>query len=125
MFVTLSLIALVAATIGIGIGWWRYHRDPLPAEDGSFWRDALSGFYVDDFYGRYIVAPGKRIAEWFADFVDPNVIDGAAGGIARGVRDSGSGMSTLQTGQVRWYAGGMAVAGVVMVGLFLFLGGAF
>ena len=123
LFVVLASFILVIAIIGLAWGWWRYTRDPLPVEDGSFWRNALAAFHVDAFYGKYIVAPGKAIASWFADFVDPKVIDGAAHGIGRGVRETGSGGSSIQTGQVRWYASGMAFAGVVLVVLFLLFGG--
>lgn len=123
LFVVLASFILVIAVIGLAWAWWRYTRDPLPAEDGSFWRNALAAFHVDDFYGKYIVAPGNAIATWFAEFVDPRVIDGAAHGIGAGVRESGKGGSTLQTGQVRWYASGMAFAGVVLVVLFLLFGG--
>lgn len=123
LFVVLAALTLVIAIVGLAWAWWRYTRDPLPAEDGSFWRNALGAFHVDEFYGRFIVAPGKAIASWFADFVDPKVIDGAAHGIGAGVREAGSGGRTFQTGQVRWYASGMAFAGVVLIVLFLAFGG--
>ena len=125
LIVVLALFTLVIATVGIVWGWVRYNRDELPAEDGPFWRRALAAFYVDEFYGKYIVAPGKAISEWFAGFFDPKVIDGAAHGIARGVRESGTAARPLQSGQVRWYASGVAIAGVVLIILFLAFGGGF
>ena len=72
-----------------------------------------------------IVAPGKRIAEWFATVVDPKVIDGAAHGIAKTAREAGEGMAAAQTGQVRWYASAIAISGVVLIVLFLAIGGGF
>jgi NADH-quinone oxidoreductase subunit L len=116
---------LVLATIGIALAWVRYKKDTLPEEDSSFWRHALEAYRVDDFYGRVIVAPGKRIAEWFATVVDPKVIDGAAHGIAKTTREAGEGMGATQTGQVRWYATAIAVSGVVLIVLFLAIGGGF
>ncbi len=124
-FVIFAGLVLVIAIIGLAAAWWRYTRDPLPAEDGSFWRNALAGFHVDDFYGRTIVAPGKAIATWSSEVFDRKVIDGVAEGTARGIRDAGSGAGTLQTGQVRWYAAGMAIAGILVIVFFLFIGGAF
>ncbi|MDJ0790682.1 MAG: NADH-quinone oxidoreductase subunit L [Acidimicrobiia bacterium] len=124
-FVIFAGLVLVIAIIGLAAAWWRYTRDPLPAEDGSFWRNALAGFHVDDFYGRTIVAPGKAIATWSSEVFDRKVIDGVAEGTARGIRDAGSGTSALQTGQVRWYAAGMAIAGILVIVFFLFIGGAF
>ncbi len=121
----LATLTLVVAVIGIVLAWRRYHTDELPAEDGSFWTNALAAFYVDDFYGRWIVAPGKAVASWCADVFDPKVIDGAAHGIGRGVEVLGDAESSVQTGQVRWYATGVTVAGVLLIALFLILGGAF
>jgi len=123
--IVLGAIALAVALVGIAAAWRRYHRDEMPAEEGSFWRSGRAGFHVDDAYGRWIVAPGRAAAAWCASFVDPKVIDGAAHGIADGVRGSGTGLRVMQTGQVRWYASGIAVAGVVLIVVFLAIGGGF
>lgn len=125
LIIALGAVALAVATVGIVWGWRRYNRDELPAEVGPFWTRSLEAFGVDDFYGRWIVAPGRAVAAWFSDFVDPKVVDGVTHGIARGVVGSGSGMRAAQTGQVRWYASAIAVGGVVLIVLFLLLGGAF
>lgn len=121
----LGAVALIMAIIGIAIAWRRYGRAELPAEDGSLWTRALGAFGVDDMYGRWIVAPGRSAADWFASVFDPKVIDGGVHGIARLVTGSGDELRGLQSGQVRWYASGIAIAGVVLVILFLILGGAF
>ena len=121
----LATLTLIVAVIGIVLAWRRYRTDELPAEDSSFWRNALAAYHVDDFYGRWIVAPGKAAAVWCATVFDPKVIDGAAHGIGRGVELLGDAESTVQTGQVRWYATGVTIAGVVLIALFLILGGAF
>jgi NADH-quinone oxidoreductase subunit L len=124
-FALFAGMVLLLAVIGLAVAWHRYTRDPLPDESGSFWRNALAGFHVDDAYGRYVVAPGKAVAAWCASVFDPKVIDGVTGGVARGVKELGTGTSSLQTGQVRWYATGMAVAGVVVIIALLLIGGAF
>ena len=125
LIVTLAVVSLVVALAGVTWGWLAYRRDELPAEDGAFWRRSLEAFAVDDFYGRVIVAPGKRVSTWAAETMDPRVIDGAAHGVARGVVRFGSVLGKLQTGQVRGYAGGMAVAGVILIFVFLAVGGGF
>ncbi|MDK1010896.1 MAG: NADH-quinone oxidoreductase subunit L [Actinomycetota bacterium] len=125
LIVTLAVVSLVVALAGVTWGWLAYRRDELPAEDGAFWRRSLEAFAVDDFYGRVIVAPGKRVSTWAAETMDPRVIDGAAHGVARGVLRFGSVLGKLQTGQVRGYAGGMAVAGVILIFVFLAVGGGF
>jgi NADH-quinone oxidoreductase subunit L len=125
LFVTLATGTLVVAIAGIVWGWLRYHRDELPVEEGGFWQRGLDAFSVDAFYGRVFVAPGKRISEWFADTVDPKVLDGVAHGIGRGVRSTGTRLKPVQSGQVRAYAAGMTIAGVLLIVAFLVLGGGF
>jgi NADH-quinone oxidoreductase subunit L len=102
-----------------------YNVDELPAEDGKFWQRSLAAFGVDELYGRTIVAPGRKASDWAAETMDPKVIDGAAHGIGYGVRGFGSVLGRMQTGQVREYAGGLAVAGVVLVVVFVVVGGGF
>ena len=122
-FIVLAMLALVIAVAGIVWGWVRYYREELPVEEGGFWQKGLDAFYVDDFYGRVLVAPGKRISEWFSGTVDPKIIDGAAHGIAHGVQSAGTRARATQTGQVRGYAAGIAVAGILLIIGFLVLGG--
>lgn len=119
----LAIPALVVAAIGIVVGWRRYNTDVLPAEDGKFWERSRAAFGVDEFYGRTIVVPGKKVSQWAAETMDLKVIDGAVHGIGLGVRRLGLVLAKVQTGQVREYAGSVAVAGVVMIVLFLVLGG--
>jgi NADH-quinone oxidoreductase subunit L len=122
-FTVLATIALVVAIAGIVWGWRRYHRDDLPVEEGGFWKNGLNAFYVDEFYGKAIVAPGMEISEWFADTVDPKVIDGAAAGIATGVESIGDELRKTQSGRTRAYAAGVAIGGILLILAFLVLGG--
>ena len=122
-FYVLATIALVVAIAGIVWGWRRYHRDDLPVEEGGFWKNGLNAFYVDEFYGEAIVAPGMKISEWFADIIDPKVIDGAAAGIATGVESFGDELKKTQSGRTRAYAAAVAIGGIVLIVAFLVLGG--
>jgi len=124
-FLILGSLALVIAIAGIVWSWLRYHREELPVEEGGFWQNGLNAFYVDDFYGKVFVAPGKKISEWFSGTVDPKVLDGAAHGIAEGVKSSGTALRVAQTGQVRGYAAGVAIGGILLIIGFLVLGGGF
>ena len=122
-FLVLGTLALIVAIAGIAWAWTRYHREELPVEEGGFWKDGLNAFYVDDFYGKVIVAPGKKVSEWFAHTVDPKVIDGAATGIAHGVESFGEELKVTQSGRVRSYAAGVAISAMVLMIAFLVLGG--
>ena len=125
LIVSLGAVALVVAIAGIVWGWLKYHRSDLPEEDGRFWQRSRDAFGVDEFYGRTIVEPGKRASEWAADVFDVKVLDGISHGIGSGVRSFGDALASLQTGQVRAYAGGVAVAGVLLIVVFLAVGGGF
>jgi NADH-quinone oxidoreductase subunit L len=125
LIVGLASVALVVAIVGIIWGWLKYHRSELPAEDGRFWQRSRSAYGVDEFYGRTIVEPGRKASEWAADVFDVKILDGIAHGIGSGVRSFGGVLASLQTGQVRSYAGGIAVAGVVLIIVFLAVGGGF
>jgi NADH-quinone oxidoreductase subunit L len=122
-FLALANLALVIAIAGIVWGWHRYHRADLPVEEGGFWKNGLNAFYVDEFYGKFFVAPGLKISEWFADTVDPKVIDGAATGIATGVESFGDELKKTQSGRTRAYAAGVAIAGILLILAFLVIGG--
>ncbi|MDK1018266.1 MAG: NADH-quinone oxidoreductase subunit L [Actinomycetota bacterium] len=121
----LGTIALIVAVIGIVWSWRKYSGAELPAEDGRWWERSRAAFGVDEFFGRSLVAPGARASRWVADTMDLKVIDGAAHGIGGGVRRVSEGLAKLQTGQVRSYAGGVAVAGTILIFVFLYVGGAF
>ena len=122
-FYILATIALIIAIAGIVWGWRRYHRTDLPVEEGGFWKNGLNAFYVDEFYGKVFVAPGMTISEWFADTVDPKIIDGAATGIATGVESFGDELKKTQSGRTRAYAAGIAIGGILLMLAFLVLGG--
>jgi NADH-quinone oxidoreductase subunit L len=125
MIVGLATIALIVAIAGIVWGWLKYHTAELPAEDGKFWQHSRNAFGVDEFYGRTIVEPGKKAAEWDAEVFDPKVLDGIAHGLGSGVRSFGGELAKLQTGKVRAYAGGVAVAGIALIIALLAVGGGF
>ncbi len=119
---SLAAITLVLATVGIVYGWRRYSRDPLPSDVGGWWDRALAGFGVDDFFGRVIVAPGKWASELASD-TDKKVIDGAAHGVATGVREVGTALKPVQSGKVRAYAGVLTAAGIVLIVAMVIFGG--
>jgi NADH-quinone oxidoreductase subunit L len=75
---------------------------------------ARSKFYVDEIYGRLIVIPGRRFAEWCAGFFDRKVIDGLVNGTAGLVTRVAEGARRVQTGYVRSYAA-IFLLGVVVL----------
>ncbi len=75
-----------------------------------------NAFWVDRFYGKTIVLPGKKLAQGMASF-DSFFVDGAVNGVAGVVKRIGVSLKPLQSGYVRSY-GATFVAGVI--GLVIF-----
>jgi NADH-quinone oxidoreductase subunit L len=119
----LASIAVLGALIGVVAAYGRYHTDELPDESQGIWKTLLNGFYVDEFYGKAIVMPGKAASQAAADF-DAKAIDGAVDGVGGVVQQTAKWAKTLQTGQVRNYGLGI-LGGAVGVVLFMLLRGAF
>jgi len=120
----LALVVLVVVVIGAVWAYVRYLRDPVPAETGVTWDRLENGFYVDDFYGKTIVLPGKKVAEVAAFDVDTKVIDGAVNGVGRGVKGASERLRPLQNGLVRSYAAWVLLGAVGLL-VWLLARGAF
>jgi NADH-quinone oxidoreductase subunit L len=71
-------------------------------------------FYVDELYGRTLVAPAKAFATYCADIFDRKVIDGVVNGTGIAIARSAEGLRRVQTGYVRNY-GIIFLLGVVVV----------
>jgi NADH-quinone oxidoreductase subunit L len=124
LLIGLATLTLILVAVGIAFAWRRYTAETLPAEEEGWWGRALGGFGVDDFFGRAVVAPGRRVSE-LASEADATVIDGAAHGIGTGVRAVGDALRPVQSGKVRGYAGLLAIAAVVLIVGMVAMGGGF
>ncbi len=120
----LALVVLAVVVVGAVWAYLRYLRGEVPAETGVAWDRLENGFYVDDFYGKTIVLPGKKVAEVAAFDVDTKVIDGAVNGAGRGIKGASERLRPLQTGLVRSYAAGILLGAVGLL-IWLLARGAF
>ncbi|MPZ53185.1 MAG: NADH-quinone oxidoreductase subunit L, partial [Acidimicrobiia bacterium] len=119
-FAVLAALSLLAAIIGLVSGYLVYRR---PVESWVRFREQLGrtwglwegAYFVDDIYGKVVVAPGKRASEYAAFMVDKGLIDGAATGIAGLVKRLGRALQPLQSGFVRGYAALFVIGTVVIV----------
>ncbi|MEA1902269.1 MAG: NADH-quinone oxidoreductase subunit L, partial [Actinomycetota bacterium] len=128
MFLLLAGLSVLAGAAGIGAAFFAYRRPPerwIQFEDGfqPLWGTWEEAYRIDDFYGRTIVAPGRRAAELTAFQFDLPVIDGAVNGVGRAFRGLGDWARPIQTGYVRNY-GALFLAGTVVVVIWLLAGGA-
>jgi NADH-quinone oxidoreductase subunit L len=125
---TLTLAASGAGVIGFLLAWFVYHRrrDLAPRL-----RDRFKGayavlenkYFVDEFYGEAIVRPLvglSRTVLW--KFVDAGLIDGTVNSSAEAMRDVGGGVRQMQSGNIRSYAGWVALGAACVVAYMVWLG---
>jgi NADH-quinone oxidoreductase subunit L len=81
---------------------------------------ARHAFYVDDLYGRLIVTPGRRFAEWCAGFFDRRIVDGLVNGTAWLIGRLSERGRRLETGYVRNYAVAFLIGVVILFTLLVY-----
>jgi NADH-quinone oxidoreductase subunit L len=123
----LAFEALAVAIAGILVARALYlraggaaRRERLTAVAPWLITAARDKFYVDRFYDRTIVAPGKAFARFCASTFDTRVVDGLVNGVAWVVGSSSRAGRHVQTGYVRNYAVALLL-GVVVIVSFMFL----
>jgi NADH-quinone oxidoreductase subunit L len=115
---TLSGVAMVAATLGLIVAWRMYSKDVKRGPETGLHKLLYNKYYVDEIYQAAIVGPLVWISRnilWKA--VDEGTIDGAVNGIGYGVREIGDGVRHAQSGNTRSYAVWVLVGAVVVFGI--------
>jgi NADH-quinone oxidoreductase subunit L len=99
------IATLVAAAAGLLGGWALFGRKRAPAApaEGAAARVVRGKFFVDELYGRIILAPYYALCRFSAAF-DSKVVDGIVNGTGFGTDLAGEMARLLQTGYVRNYA---------------------
>jgi len=95
--------------IGLRLWMTRAYR---PALEKPF---LLRSWYINEVYDALIGRPATRLAGFFANTLDPKVIDGAVLGVAGAVQGSGALLRKTQTGYVRNYVLGITFGAVVIL----------
>jgi NADH-quinone oxidoreductase subunit L len=117
MQITLALVAVVGAAIGILVARSIYLKRTQPAD--RFEPELLRrAWRFDEALAAFFGGPGRAFANFTSRVFDGKVIDGAVNGVATLVRGGGSGLRRTQTGYLRNYALGMAAGAVLLLGFF-------
>ena len=127
----LVIISVLAAALGLYLGYLRYHRKAefMRAKQprvagllGGLRAASFSALGFDALYRTLFTRSGERLARGF-DEVDNDVISTEAGDSSRGVNDLGRSVAQLQSGFVRAYALLMLAGLAVLVLVAVFTGG--
>ncbi len=113
-----SIIA--AIFFGLGIKLFKKNMFLTDIIGGNGWHKVLANkYYIDELYGLIVVNPIRKISEFSGMVIDKLIVDGAVNGIGRGVKKVGTGLRTIQTGDLQAY-GLYMLAGLVLVLFFIF-----
>jgi NADH-quinone oxidoreductase subunit L len=117
--------AIVLALLGTVLGWRSARPETALAAVTDGWRAltgaAASGWGVDAFVGRFVVAPVGAIARATDAMVDRLAIDGLAEGVASVAARVGGLFSGIQSGDGQWYAALMATGVILLVAAAVWL----
>jgi NADH-quinone oxidoreductase subunit L len=117
---TSSLFAALAFAAGLLLAWMFYMRKPVTAEaaaPNSIQRFLQTGWGFDWVYERLFVRP----VIWLARVNKGDVVDTFYDGVAGMGQLAYRGLSLTQTGNLRWYAAGLALGSVLFVAIVMFL----
>jgi NADH-quinone oxidoreductase subunit L len=106
--IMVTLLTLVIVGVGIYLAYARYGRasaaiDAKAGAGSMLYRLSLNKYYVDEIYDRIFVRPFTACSRFFAEFIDPQVIDGTVNGVAAAARRASFIWVGLQTGNVQHY----------------------
>ncbi len=126
--IALSVAATGSALFGIAVAWFLYYkRRDLPAKLRERFHGVYTTlenkYYVDEIYSWMFVRPlveGSRNILWRA--IDAGVIDGTVNESAEAARQVSNGLRRMQSGNLRSYAGWVALGGAAVVAYMVWLG---
>jgi len=124
--ITLAVVAVVSALIGLAVAWWLYLSKPEKADGIAkslkpAYTTLLNKYYVDELYAAVVVKPLLWISTnvlW--KVADVAIIDGAVNGIAHETTALGDGVRHTQSGNTRSYAVWVVVGAIVIIAVIFF-----
>ena len=120
LMVTLLTLGVVA--VGIYCAYAKYGRAGAQIDEKSasfVYRLSLNKFYIDELYDFVVVRPFTACSQFFAQFIDPWVIDGAGDGAAAAARGLGWVWRGLQTGNVQHYVAGFLLGTLALLAYYV------
>jgi NADH-quinone oxidoreductase subunit L len=123
---TLAAVSLLTAALGFFIAYLFYYKKPgtaaaLAQRAPALYRLVDNKFYIDELYGTVIIGPLLMFSRLFlGGLIEGGIVNGsgkAAGATTRGL---GSLVRRVQSGNIRSYAGWLALgaAAVLLVMIF-------
>jgi NADH-quinone oxidoreductase subunit L len=121
-------ISVSIALLGFLSAWWLYYKRPeLPGKmakaAGGLYTFVLDKYKVDELYGAVFIQPLIALSlNVFWKGIDRGLIDGAVDGSAAGAREVSDEMRHMQSGNIRSYAGWVAVGAAAVIAFMVWRG---
>jgi NADH-quinone oxidoreductase subunit L len=124
----LMAAAICTFLLGLGLAWFFYYKRPdLPPKYAASMRglyDTLSNkYYVDEFYGAAIIWPIVNFSTrvlWRT--IDAGLIDGTLNESAAAAGDVSNAFRRMQSGNIRSYAGWIALGAAAVIAFMVWTG---
>jgi NADH-quinone oxidoreductase subunit L len=121
-------ISIAIALFGFFLAWLMYYKNPeLPKRVakamGGFYELVLNKYKIDELYGAVIIQPLiglSRNVFWLG--IDRGLIDGAVDGGAAGAQETSDALRHMQSGNIRSYAGWVAVGATAVIAFMVWRG---
>ena len=122
--IVVTLFTLGVVAIGFYLAYLKYGRagSRIAETDqagGLFYRLSFDKYYVDEIYDLIFVRPFTAVSRFFAEIIDPWVIDGTVNGVAALTRGFSQVWRGIQTGNVQHYAMGLLVGTLALLAYYL------
>ena len=124
----LTGVSVAVAGFGIFLAWLLYYKRPeLPERIaktlGGLYTLVLEKYKIDELYGAVFIQPLVLAStNIFWKGIDRGLIDGAVDGGAAGAQDVSDEMRRMQSGNIRSYAGWVAVGAAVVIAYMVWKG---
>ncbi|HEV3421189.1 MAG TPA: NADH-quinone oxidoreductase subunit L [Candidatus Acidoferrum sp.] len=114
----LSIVAVVAATVGLLVAWRMYSKTVKRGTSEGMHKLLYHKYYVDELYQSAIVGPLVWISSnilWKT--IDEGIIDGAVNGAGTGTSAVGDVVRHTQSGNTRSYAVWVVIGAIITFGI--------
>jgi NADH-quinone oxidoreductase subunit L len=123
---TLAFISLLTAALGFFFAYFFYYRKPgtaaaLAKKFAPIYNLVNHKYWVDEIYGRLIITPLLGFSRLILSaLVDGGIIQGTSTGLAVSTRGSSWLVRRIQSGNIRSYAGWLAIGAAAVIAIVLF-----
>jgi len=121
-------ISVAAGLLGLFLAWLLYHRRPelpgrIAASAHALYIAVANKYWIDEVYAAIFVKPLIGISGFvFWRGIDQGVIDATLDGSADGARELSDNLRHMQSGNVRSYAGWVAIGATAVIAYMVWVG---